>query len=177
MFLGLLAGAALTPLGRLAQAAGHAAGEENQAPWGESLPAGTVAALDTSGLVYVSPLKSDGSESTCHGEVWFGWIDGAVVLITGADRWKSRALGKGLDGARIWVGDHGPWKGLVTKNEGFREAPHFDTRAAAVKDEALLERLLSIYDTKYPEEIGRWRDKMRKGFHDGSRVLIRYTPA
>jgi hypothetical protein len=174
--LGILAGVALTPLARLARAAGHAAGEEKKAPSSGSLPEQTVAALGTSGLVYVSPLKSDGSESTCHGEVWFGWIDGAVVLITGAERWKSRALGKDLDGARIWVGDHGRWKGLVTKSEGFRKAPHFDARAAAVKDEALLERLLAIYDVKYPEEIGAWRDKMRSGFHDGSRVLIRYMP-
>jgi hypothetical protein len=174
VFLGLLAGAALSPLARWARAdAGDAGAPE--APHG-SLPDATARALEKSGFVYVSPLRSDGSESTCHAEVWFGWIEGAVVLITGADRWKSRALARGLDRARIWVGDHGRWKGLVKNNEAFREAPHFDARAAAVKDEQLLDRLLAIYAVKYPEEIGSWREKMRRGFQDGTRVLIRYTP-
>jgi len=133
-------------------------------------------ALDTSGFVYVSPLKSDGAESTCHGEVWFGHLDGAAVLITSAGTWKARALGLGLDRARVWVGDHGRWKGVLGRNEDFRKAPAFDARAEIVKDDAQLERLLALYDTKYPEEIGSWRDKMRNGYHDGSRVLIRYTP-
>jgi hypothetical protein len=136
------------------------------------------AALDKSKLVYVSPLLSDGAESTCHGEVWFGWIDGSVLLITGAERWKARALKRGLDRARVWVGDHGRWKKLLGRNEAFRGAPSFDARAALVEgDAALVDQLLSVYDEKYPEEIDRWRDKMRAGYADGSRVLIRYTPA
>lgn len=133
-------------------------------------------ALAESGLVYVSPLRSDGRESRCHAEVWFGWIDDSVVLITGAERWKSRALGSGLDRARIWVGDHGRWKKLVGHNEAFRQAPSFEARAKAVKDDALLDRLLAAYEKKYPEEIGEWRDRMRSGYADGTRVLIRYTP-
>jgi hypothetical protein len=133
-------------------------------------------ALEESGLVYVSPLLADGSESTCHGEVWFGWIDGAVVIITGAEGWKARALGRGLESARLWVGDHGRWKKLVTRNEAFRAAPSFDARAETVRDAELLDRLLAIFDRKYPEEIGRWRERMRNGHADGSRVLIRYRP-
>lgn len=133
-------------------------------------------ALAKSPYVYVSPLKSDGGESRCHGEVWYGWFDGSVVLITGSDRWKSRALAKGLDRARIWVGDYGRWKQMIGKNEEFRAGPVFDARAEIVKDAALLDRLLARYDQKYPEEIGKWRDRMRAGYADGSRVLIRYTP-
>jgi hypothetical protein len=133
-------------------------------------------ALEKSGFVYVSPLVSGGRESTCHAEVWFAWLDGSVVLITGSERWKARALTRGFDRARIWVGDHGRWKKLVGRNESFRAAPKFDARAEPVKDEALLERMLGVYDEKYPEEIGSWRDKMRSGFHDGTRTLIRYTP-
>jgi hypothetical protein len=132
-------------------------------------------ALEKSGFVYVSPLVGEGRESTCHAEVWFAWLDGSVVLITGSDRWTARALARGFDRARIWVGDHGRWKKLVGRNESFRGAPKFDARAEPVKDEALLERMLAVYDTKYPEEIGSWRDKMRSGFHDGTRTLIRYT--
>ena len=135
------------------------------------------AALEKSGLVYVSPLLSSGKESTCHGEVWFGWIDGSVLVITGAERWKARALTKGLDRARIWVGDHGPWKKTLGRNESFREAPSFEAGAARVEGKpALVDQLLEFYGEKYPDEIGKWRDKMRGGYADGSRVLIRYTP-
>jgi len=134
------------------------------------------AALERSGFVYVSPLRADGQESTCHGEVWFGWLDGAVVLITAHDSWKSRALLRGRDRARIWVGDHGTWKKLVGTSEDFRKAPSFEARAAFSKDEALLGHLIETYDRKYPAEIGRWRERFREGFADGSRVLIRYTP-
>jgi len=134
------------------------------------------AALERSGFVYVSPLRADGQESTCHGEVWFGWLDGAVVLITARERWKARAVLSGQDRARIWVGDHGTWKQLIGKSEDFRRAPSFEARAAIAKDPALLERLLATFERKYPEEIGRWRERMRQGFADGSRVLIRYTP-
>lgn len=142
-----------------------------------ALPDASLAALEQSPYVYVSPLLADGSESRCHGEVWFGWLDGAAVVITGSERWKARALARGLDRARIWVGDHGTWKGMLGANESFRKAPAFEARAALSKDAKLLDRLLATFERKYPAEIGEWRDKMRRGFADGSRVLIRYTPA
>jgi hypothetical protein len=133
-------------------------------------------ALEASGLVYVSPLLADGRESRCHGEVWFAWLDGAVVIITARERWKARAVQRGLDRARLWVGDHGTWKRAIGKSDEFRQAPAFDARAAIAKDTALLERVLAAFERKYPEEIGAWRDRMRAGFADGSRVLIRYEP-
>jgi hypothetical protein len=135
---------------------------------------GLEGALEASPYVYVSPLLSDGRESTCHGEVWFAWLDGGAVIITARDGWKARAVARGLDRARLWVGDHGRWKKLVGRNEAFRAAPSFDARAEIVKDEKLLESTLAVFERKYPGEIGRWRDRMRDGYHDGSRVLIRY---
>lgn len=140
------------------------------------LPEATRRLLETSGFVYVSPLRSDGSESACHGEVWYGWLDGDVVLITAHDSWKVRALARGLDQARIWVGDHGRWRQLVGRNERFREAPHFEARATRSKDPALLDRLMAAYRDKYPEEIGRWEPRMRAGFASGERWLLRYAP-
>lgn len=134
------------------------------------------AALAKSKLVYISPLKSNGNESACHAEVWFGWIDGSVVINTSPERWKARAVKQGLERARIWVGDFGPWKRMLGKNERFRKGPRFDAKAEIVKDDALIDDLLKEYDEKYPEEIVSWRDKMRSGYFDGSRVLIRYTP-
>ncbi|MCU0670627.1 MAG: hypothetical protein MUF70_14955 [Myxococcota bacterium] len=65
--------------------------------------------LEKSPYAYISPLKKDGAESTCHGEVWFAWIDDAVVVNTRRGTWKVKALEQGLDRARIWVGDHGRW--------------------------------------------------------------------
>lgn len=133
--------------------------------------------LDESPFVYVSPLRRDGSESTCHAELWYAWLDDAVVVIVSSDRWKATALARGLDRARIWVGDHGVWKTWYGgRNEAFREAPDFVARGARVKDDGLLERLLARYETKYPAEIADWRNVMREGYADGSRTLIRYTP-
>ena len=133
-------------------------------------------ALDDSAFVYVSPLRSDGSESSCHAEVWYGWLDGSVVMIVSRDSWKARALQRGLTRARIWVGDYGRVKRLLGSNEAFRAGPHFEARGVAVQDGDLLDELLASYDRKYPDEIGRWRPRMRDGYRDGSRVLIRYTP-
>jgi hypothetical protein len=141
------------------------------------LDAKTLAALESSPYVYVSPLRSDGQESRCHAEVWYAWIDGAVVMTVSTEGWKSRAIEKGLDRARIWVGDHGRRKGLNALSQAFREAPRFDARGERTWDAALLDALLARYETKYPEEIGRWRDRMRAGNADRSRVLVRYTPA
>ena len=38
------------------------------------------------------------------------------------------------------------------------------------------DRLLALDATKEPDGIGKWRDRMRQGYADGSRVLIRYRP-
>jgi hypothetical protein len=140
------------------------------------LPEATQRLLESSGLVYVSPLHADGRESRCHGEVWFGWIDESVVLITSSKSWKARALAQGLDRARIWVGEHGRWKGWLGHNESFREAPHFDARATRSDDPALLEKLMRLYAKRYPEEFGNWEERMRTGFASGERLLIRYRP-
>jgi len=51
------------------------------------LDADVVGALASSPLVYISPLRSDGEESRCHGEVWYAWLDDSVVINTATDRW------------------------------------------------------------------------------------------
>jgi hypothetical protein len=140
-------------------------------------PEAARALLPASPFVYVCPLRSDGSESRCHGEVWYAWLDERVVLITARDRWKATAVARGLDRARIWVGDHGRWKGpLGATRDDFRRAPSFDARAARIEDPAVFERLLAAYEAKYPKEIGAWRDRFRAGLASGERVLIGYTP-
>lgn len=165
-FLALAAGTLLWPAAH-ARAADAVAGASD---------ARLASALDKSDFVYVSPLRSDGAESTCHGELWFAHLDGAVVVLTAATSWKARALAKGLHRARIWVGNYGRWKHVLSHNEAFRSGPHFEARAETVKDDTLLERLLASYGEKYPKEISHWRDRMRAGYYDGSRVLVRYVP-
>jgi len=141
-----------------------------------ALPAGVVGKLEASDYVYVSPLKRDGSESRCHAEVWYAWLDDSVVITVASDRWKATAIERGLDRARLWVGDYGRWKGALGKNQDFRKGPSFEASAERLRDPELVERLLAVYDRKYPAEIGKWRDRMRKGNADGTRVLIRYRP-
>ena len=137
--------------------------------------------LESSPFVYISPIKSDGKESTCHAEVWYAWIDDSVIITVAADRWKAKALGRGLDKARIWVGPHGRWKARFgstfgSNNEAFRKAPNFFADAEQVKDKAMIDQLLEVYGQKYPKEIDQWRDAMRSGNADGSRIMIRYRP-
>jgi hypothetical protein len=131
--------------------------------------------LEKSPFVYISPLLSNGQESSCHAELWFAWLDDSVVVNVAGDRWKATALSRGLDRARVWVGDHGRWKGMLgSRNEDFRGAPHFDASVERVDDTNTLDRLLATYEKKYPDEIASWRDPMRSGVADGSRVLLRY---
>jgi hypothetical protein len=142
-----------------------------------ALPADAIALLERSGFVYVSPLKSDGAESRCHGEVWYGWLDGRVVLITSSTSWKARALARGLARTRIWVGDHGRVGRVLGSGDAYRKAPTFEATATLSKDAALLDHLMATYRRKYPNEIGSWEPRMRSGFTSGERVLIAYTPA
>lgn len=181
---GRIGGAGLTRRGFVAGAAalpllwwsGSRAGRAAEGPAAPELSPALREALHESPFVYVSPLLRKGSESTCHGEVWFGWIDGAVVLTTGTDTWKTRALRRGLDRARIWVGDHGRWKRLLGTNEDFRRAPSFVARAERTNDPELLDRLMAAYREKYPDEITTWEERMRRGHAEGERVMIRYRP-
>jgi hypothetical protein len=135
--------------------------------------------FETSPYVYVSPLKRDGAESTCHGEVWYAWLDGAVVVNSRRGTWKVKALEQGLDRARIWVGDYGRWKPVVgsSRNEAFREGPSFDAKASFVTDRSVLDRFIASSEKKYAGEFARWKEDMQTGFFSGQRRLIRYEPA
>jgi hypothetical protein len=137
------------------------------------LPQKAVDALGASAYVYISPLKSDGEESRCHAEVWFAFDDGAVLIATSSEGWKARALGKGLVETRLWVGDHGR---VSSDGEKFRAGPSFDAKSSRDTDPAVFERLLASFGKKYPDEWDKWEPRFRKGYTDGSRVVIRYTP-
>jgi hypothetical protein len=136
-------------------------------------PTGARVAMERSKLVYVSPLLADGSESRCHGEVWYFVDGGGVVLATAHDGWKARALAAGRDRARLWVGDFGRYRG---DRSLIAAAPTVDARAARDDAPAVFERLLAAFAVRYPEEWGKWEPRFREGVKSGKRVVIRYTP-
>ena len=133
-----------------------------------------LAAASTSPLIYVSPLKKDGRESRCHAEVWFVAEGEDLLVVTNPERWRAACIAAGLDRARIWVGDFGPWK----KSDGaFRKAPSYVASARLDRDPARQKRALETFGTKYADEWDKWGPRFRDGLASGERVMIRYTPA
>jgi hypothetical protein len=133
------------------------------------------AAIETSKLIYITPLKSDGKESACHAEVWF-YADGAdLLVVTNQELWRSQAIKRGLDRARIWVGDHGVWK---SSHGAFRNAPSFLAQAEHISsDTEAVGRTLKAMGTKYAGEgWSTYGPRFKEGLADGSRVLLRYRP-
>ena len=138
-----------------------------------SEPNTTTTALNTSSLVYITPLKSDAQESSCQAEVWFVYDGADVFVVTTASTWRARAVSRGLHQARIWVGVFGNWK----QSDGrYREAPTFMAKAAITNDQAVVESTLSLFGKKYADAWGTWGPRFKNGLADGSRVLLRYTP-
>jgi hypothetical protein len=162
----LVGGAAMVGGLWLAPAVSFAAEEAGDA----SLPE---KALQSSRLVYISPLRRDGSESACHGEVWF-FVDGDdVVMATSSAGWRVRAIRAGLDRARIWVGDLGPYKRGKT---ALTSLPHVDAQASIDEDPKVFERLMDSYARRYADEWGKWRPRFESGYRERKRLVIRYRP-
>ena len=128
-------------------------------------------ALARSSVVYLSPLKSDGSESVCHGEVWYVTEGGDVLVVTAADRWRAVAISSGLDRARLWVGEHGVWKRAA---KAWESDPTVDATGRIEGDREAHARALTAFGSKYAREWGKWGPRFEKGLASGERVLIRY---
>lgn len=132
-------------------------------------------ATTKSSLIYVSPLRSDGSESKCHAEIWFISDGEDLFVVTPLDAWRSRAIKQGLDTARIWVGSFGNWRRSGGK---YKSAPHFLAKASIVpRGDAVIEKCLADMGEKYATT--GWKTygvPFHEGTKDGSRVVIRYRP-
>ena len=139
----------------------------------ESSEDASLRAATESPLIYISPIKSTGLESRCHAEVWFV-VDGRdLLVVTSPERWRAACIRKGLDQARVWVGDFGPWK----KAEGaYRKAPNYLARASIDSQAAAHATALESFGKKYSDEWGKWGPRFRKGLASRERVLVRYTP-
>ena len=131
------------------------------------------APFETSKLVYLTPLKSNGEESRCKAEVWFGWHEGSCYVVTQHDAWRAEAVRQGLNRARLWVGEFGIW----TDSDGaFRSAPEHMATASLVTDAELHGAVLEAMGPKYVEEgWGTWGDRFRTGLANGDRVMLRYA--
>jgi len=129
------------------------------------------AALDESEVIYLTPLKSNGEESRCHGEVWFAHDAGDVFVVTAAGAWRAKAVGQGLVHARIWVGEFGVWS---SAGEKYRTAPQLEVVGSIETAADVRERALEALGRKYRMEWVVWGPRFRNGIADGSRVLLRY---
>lgn len=139
----------------------------------EHLSEASRAALEASSLVYLTPIKSNGEESSCHAEIWFAFDGSDLFLCTSSDAWRARALANGLNSARLWVGEFGSW----TKSAGrFREAPELMATGTVVSDPAGIEHGLEQLGAKYRVQWAIWGPRFRNGIADGSRVMLRYSP-
>jgi len=131
------------------------------------------AAMDDSELIYLTPIRSDGSESRCQAEVWFVHHQSMLYVVTAEDAWRARAIGEGLSRARIWVGDVGPWG----DSEGtYRALPQIEAVASQIRDAETQNSVLDAMGSKYRLEWFVWGPRFRNGLADGSRVMLMYQP-
>ena len=151
---------------------GLGAGLVASAVWPRNGMSAGNSALDTSQLIYLTPMMMGGKkESRCHGEVWFVHRGGEVFVVTQHDAWRAEAVRKGLDQATIWVGEFGPWK---SANERYREAPRMRLSGRLETDPKVHADLLEDFGAKYAAEWGKWGPRFQKGLAGGSRVMLRY---
>ncbi len=129
--------------------------------------------LETSSLIYLTPIKSDGEESKCQAEVWFVYMDSKVYVTTADGAWRAEAINKDLTTARIWVGEYGPWQ---RANGKYKEAPQIDLKGSMVdlEDEEFVDSLLQAYSKKYVDEWPSWGPRFKKELDNGSRVVLSY---
>lgn len=132
----------------------------------------TKEALSTSRLIYLTPIKSDGNESKCKGEVWFSF-DGEshVHVVTQYNAWRANAIRQGLTSARVWIGEFGYW---TDAGDTYRSAPELMLEGAIEDDPIAQDKVLATMGGKYSDEWGVWGPRFREGLRDDSRVMLRY---
>lgn len=130
-----------------------------------------VSFLDKSELIYLCPLLSSGSESRCHGEVWFVHHNAEVFVVTKSDAWRTEAIRQGLNRASIWIGEFGAWK---SAKDRYRSAPFLNIEGSIEDDTAMHTAVLTNFAHKYAAEWGTWGPRFSKGLASGDRVMLRY---
>ena len=126
--------------------------------------------LKTSKLIYLTPIKSDGEESKCQGEVWFVYLDSKIYVTTASDAWRTEAIRKDLKEARIWIGEYGNW---TQAKEKYKEAPDLMIVGSILDDEEEFPEILEAFNDKYPGE-GRYPRVFKEEIEEGKRVVLCY---
>lgn len=134
------------------------------------LRAGLPDGVNESPLIYLTPIQSNGNESSCQSEIWFVRDQDDLFVVTAASAWRAQAVRKGLTDARIWVGDVGP----ASADARYKKLPQIDTKAFQIVDTNTHARILAIFGGKYPGEWGTYGPRFKNGLVDGSRVMLRY---
>ena len=125
--------------------------------------------LKTSKLIYLTPIKSDGEESKCQGEVWFVYIDSKIYVTTATDAWRAEAIRKDLKDARIWIGDYGVW---TRAEEEYKEGPELMIEGSIYDDEEKLPEILEAFTDKYG--TGRYPRVFKEEIEEEKRVVLEY---
>jgi hypothetical protein len=128
---------------------------------GRELPKNLQDLLASSTFVYISSTRKDGTLSR-PAEIWFLWHKGSVYVGSAPTSWRVRRIRWKRPKAKIWIG----------KPDG----PSFLATGALVNEPEVYPILFETYARKYPDGWKKWEESFRKGFADGSRVLVRYTP-
>lgn len=126
--------------------------------------------LKTSKLIYLTPIKSDGEESKCKGEVWFVYLDSKIYVTTATDAWRAEAIRNDLKDARIWIGEFGNW---TRTKEKYKEAPELMIEGEIFEDEEKMPEILEAFNDKYPGE-GQYPRVFKEQIEEGKRVVLRY---
>lgn len=117
--------------------------------------------LSESTYVYIASSRKDGNFGKAA-EIWYLYHDGAVYVGTRPTSWRVRRINWGRPQAKIWVG----------KQDG----PSFAATGSLVDDDAIEKLILESFAVKYPGGWKKYADGFRKGFADGSRVVVKYAP-
>jgi len=136
-------------------------------------PSPALGALGKSQLIYLSPLLTDGSESQCHGEVWFVHLAQDIYVVTQHDAWRAQAIRQHLNLAKIWIGEFGGWKSADNR---YRSAPYLEINGQLETDSAVQATVLDLYAKKYAAEWPSWGPRFHTGLADGKRVMLHYRP-
>lgn len=110
--------------------------------------------------VYVASERKGGGFGE-PAEIWFLYHEGSVYVGTRPSSWRVRRIGWGRPQARIWVGK--------------RDGPVLEATGSVVADPAIEALLMKTFAEKYPAGWPRHEENFRKGFADGSRVIVRYA--
>ncbi|MFT7688787.1 MAG: hypothetical protein ACI9FB_004152 [Candidatus Azotimanducaceae bacterium] len=127
--------------------------------------------LQSSDLIYLTPIKTNGQESSCQSEIWFVWDGLDIYVCTKTASWRAAAARMGLEHTRIWVGDLGVW----TKAK-YKTLPRINAVSSIIDDPMTVHQSLEMLGDKYPLGWLRWGSIFKKEMASGERSLIRYRP-